>query len=413
MSEANTNFSKQLASLQQEHFTGRLDIQASTGKEWKLYFRLGRLVWTDGGCHPHRSWRRHLAKYCPQINIRQLNINNLDGFECYYYQILTILFERKQVNQEQVKALITSKVETNLFEIIQQQAKEPLSYTCQPASSSHLLASTLKTSLAFVNAEQALEKTQNSWSIWVNKGLGFWSPNLAPRVKITSQLREEVSEVVYQNFIKLFDGNNTLRDLAFQMNSDILKVACSLIPYLRKGSIELVQVEDITPPISCIESAADKSASPKSANLDKPLIACIDDSPQIGYIMEQIISKAGYQFIGIQEPLQALPKIIASNPDLIFLDLKMPILNGYEICTQLRRVSQLKEIPIIIITGQDGIVDRMRAKVVGASDFLSKPIQEEKILSTLEKFLTSVNNRKINQSSIGESQFSSKLNPAR
>ncbi|WP_159788187.1 response regulator [Sodalinema gerasimenkoae] len=65
----------------------------------------------------------------------------------------------------------------------------------------------------------------------------------------------------------------------------------------------------------------------------------------------------------------------------------MPVANGYEVCTQLRRMSQFAETPIIILTGNDGVVDRVRAKMVKASDFLGKPIDAEKLLSTVHKFL--------------------------
>ncbi|MEL6500545.1 MAG: response regulator, partial [Cyanobacteria bacterium J06623_1] len=77
------------------------------------------------------------------------------------------------------------------------------------------------------------------------------------------------------------------------------------------------------------------------------------------------------------------------KPDLIFLDLVMPNTNGYEICSQLRKLSYFKQTPIVILTGNDGIVDRVRAKMVGSTDFLGKPAQPEQVLETIAKYIVS------------------------
>jgi len=79
--------------------------------------------------------------------------------------------------------------------------------------------------------------------------------------------------------------------------------------------------------------------------------------------------------------------LLESKPGLIFLDLVMPIASGYEICSQIRRMSAFKNTPVVILTGNDGIVDRVRAKVVGASDFLSKPVNAEKVLAIARQYL--------------------------
>jgi DNA-binding response OmpR family regulator len=65
----------------------------------------------------------------------------------------------------------------------------------------------------------------------------------------------------------------------------------------------------------------------------------------------------------------------------------MPIANGYEICAQIRRVSALKNMPVVILTGRDGLVDRVRATIVGCSDFIAKPVEAEKVLKVIEKYL--------------------------
>jgi two-component system, chemotaxis family, response regulator PixG len=79
--------------------------------------------------------------------------------------------------------------------------------------------------------------------------------------------------------------------------------------------------------------------------------------------------------------------LIAKKPQLIFLDLVMPNANGYEICSRLRKVAAFRDTPIVILTGNDGVIDRVRAKVVGATDFLTKPVQSDLVLDVAQKYL--------------------------
>ncbi|MDR9405106.1 MAG: response regulator, partial [Halothece sp. Uz-M2-17] len=117
------------------------------------------------------------------------------------------------------------------------------------------------------------------------------------------------------------------------------------------------------------------------ATKQRPLIAFVDDSEQSRQIMNNVVTKGGYDFIGIGDSVEAITILLEKQPQLIFLDLMMPNVNGYELCSQIRKISVLKEVPVVIVTGNDGIVDRMRAKVVGATNFISKPIDRSEVLT--------------------------------
>ena len=103
--------------------------------------------------------------------------------------------------------------------------------------------------------------------------------------------------------------------------------------------------------------------------------------------MSVVVEKLGCQYTSIPEPIHALPMLLEIKPDFIFLDLVMPIANGYEVCAQIRRISSFKSTPIVIVTSNDGIGDRVRARFVGASGFLGKPISQQKVSKVLKKFL--------------------------
>ena len=118
--------------------------------------------------------------------------------------------------------------------------------------------------------------------------------------------------------------------------------------------------------------------------------------------MCNIFNFTGYRSVSIQRSVQALTVLLEQKPDLIFLDLVMPITNGYELCSQIRRVSLFQETPIIILTGNDGVIDRVRAKMAGASDFMSKPIEKEKIVSVINKYLGNQQNSVATNNSLVE-----------
>jgi chemotaxis family two-component system response regulator PixG len=162
---------------------------------------------------------------------------------------------------------------------------------------------------------------------------------------------------------------------------------------LDKDIINLIEISDLNHtvgPVTPITPAPafpspKVSTTPKSKLQDSLTIAYIDDSPVDSQLMGEVLIKAGYQYLGIRDPLQALQTLLDHKPKFIFLDLVMPIANGYEICTQLRRVSIFKQTPIVIVTGNDGLVDRVRAKLAGASGFIAKPINTTVVMAVLRK----------------------------
>ena len=377
--------SDQLIYLKQKQFTGQINVQGSSKTTWRIYLCLGRLVWADGGVHPYRSWKRLIDQYCPKVDWYHCDIDFSGKADCGDYCVIKVLLEQKLISREQAIELVKTRATEILFDLLQLEDKQQLRVNYDQASTSSFLTSGLQMSISLVNIEQVLHDAGQIWLVWQQKGLSKCSPNLAPVMRKQDQdrLKEEVSGIVYQNFLRLLDGQRTLRDLGLRMGKDVRKLTSSLIPYVQQSLLDIIEVEDIDPP----QINKQFFNNEETGDPNKPLIACIDDSPQICKILEQIITMHGYRCVSIQESLQAVPSLIKANPDLIFLDIGMPIVNGYEICNQVRRVEKLKQIPIVFLTGNDGIIDRVRAKVSGGNAFISKPIEIEKIISMIDKHI--------------------------
>ena len=116
-------------------------------------------------------------------------------------------------------------------------------------------------------------------------------------------------------------------------------------------------------------------------------IGCIDDSPAVLKSLRSYLDDKQFSVFTVSNPVKALMTIIRHKPDLILLDVMMPELDGYELCSLLRKHPEFKGTPIIIVTSNTGLVDRAKAKVVRASGYLTKPFTKEDLMKGISKYL--------------------------
>ncbi|PMB41054.1 two-component system response regulator [Fischerella thermalis CCMEE 5319] len=125
----------------------------------------------------------------------------------------------------------------------------------------------------------------------------------------------------------------------------------------------------------------------QSANRSLYTVACIDDSPTVLNSIRNFLDENTFSVVMINDPVKALMQILRSKPDLILLDVEMPNLDGYELCSLLRRHSAFKNTPIIMVTGRTGFIDRAKAKMVRSSGYLTKPFTQSDLLKMVFKHL--------------------------
>ncbi|KYC42489.1 two-component system response regulator [Scytonema hofmannii PCC 7110] len=384
--EQNNLLNEFITSSQLQH-SGKLEIKSSQGNIWSFYYRLGRIVWATGGTHPWRRWRRHMVQHCPEIDCDKMRFRVEDTLvEHWDYNLLVILYQRQQLKREQIKVIVDSTISELLFDVVQQinVFATGNSNTCNSVLRRERNQEViLETPLSFTSADLSLKQVEDSWKMWSDAGLVNIFPDFAPVLRKPDRLQQQVSPSVYKNFVTLLNGKYSLRDLAVKMNHNPLSVARSLLPYIQKEIVELVEVPDLP----LMTEIKNNSTSNKFVESTAPLVACVDDSLQVCQMLEKIITSNGLRFLKIQDSVQALPTIIQHKPDLIFLDLVMPVVSGYELCAQLRRISTFADTPVIIITGSDGFIDRVRAKVVNSTHFITKPIAADKVMSVIHKYL--------------------------
>jgi twitching motility two-component system response regulator PilG len=118
---------------------------------------------------------------------------------------------------------------------------------------------------------------------------------------------------------------------------------------------------------------------------DRGTILVVDDSPTVCKLVCITLEKRGYQVITASNGLEALARINDRLPDLILLDITMPRMDGYQLCKIVKGNQGTKCIPVIMLTGKDGFIDRVRGRMAGSTDYITKPFAPDTLLQAVEK----------------------------
>ncbi|WP_454765515.1 response regulator [Cupriavidus campinensis] len=134
-----------------------------------------------------------------------------------------------------------------------------------------------------------------------------------------------------------------------------------------------------------VNAGADSSTAGavKASTALRRKILVIDDSSTIRRTAEIFLSQAGYQVMLAEDGFEALAKIGDLHPDVIFCDILMPRLDGYQTCSLIKKSPRFHAIPVIMLSSRDGVFDRSRGKLVGAHDHLAKPFSREALMQAV------------------------------
>lgn len=115
-------------------------------------------------------------------------------------------------------------------------------------------------------------------------------------------------------------------------------------------------------------------------------VMVIDDSNTIRRTAETLLTKAGCDVITATDGFDSLAKIADKSPEVIFVDIMMPRLDGYQTCALIKNNSQYMHTPVIMLSSKDGLFDKAKGRIVGADDYLTKPFSKADLFEVLEKF---------------------------
>lgn len=344
---------------------------------WFVFFLNGQIVYATDRDRSLSRLRDYLKCYQIELDLEQITVSTLATHNALEYAYLWTLLEERILTPAQARTIIHNIVHETLFDLLSLHQGSFI-FEQGTALAPHL--TTLESSSLVTDIMQQVQE-------WKQLYPHIQSPDRQIAIANVKGLRQGLPAATASRLERWLDGKTSLRQLARYLNRDILTVGRAVYPCVKHGWIQIHAPKST----GSVTSNSQLFGSTQTA-----AIACIDDAITICKTVETILQQQGYTTISCSDPLEAFTLLFHRSPDLILCDIAMPVLNGYDLCAMLRHSSTFRQTPIVMLTSQDGFIDRVRARMVGATDYLTKPFTNSELLMLVEKHLKKgVGNREL------------------
>lgn len=337
---------------------------------WLVFFVNGKIVYTiNSENYNCRRLRDYLYRYQLDFSRNKLESPQISSHNEIEYAYLWQLIEQNRLTPDQGKSIIQKMIRETLFDLLSLRQG---AFIFEMGSALDPLLTSLEIGPLVTEMMKEVQK-------WKQLHPYIVSPQQCLVIADQEQLQETLPQKAYEQLLRWADGKTSLRQLSRRLQRNVGTFARGIYPYIERGWLHPVTSSSPTVPKTNI-------LWEEVATRDTPHVVCLDDDLTIGKTVEEIFTKNGYQISLITDPLLALSLMFELNPDVILCDIAMPKLDGYEICAMLRHSRVFQYTPIIMLTGKEGFIDRIRARMVGATDYLTKPFGEQELLLLIEKY---------------------------
>jgi two-component system, chemotaxis family, response regulator PixG len=318
------------------------------------------------------------------------------------------LRDRYILNTEQIQQLLRA---------IAEDALECLLWIDQAESNWHEQSSAPASLQAIgLDRDELIRHLESRFPTWKRLEPGITTPHQRPRCDDFGRLHQSVPQGILpvqtlEIMARLMQGIS-LRQIAFLLKQDVLKLCQMLHPYIIAGVLRLeppTQPEHLLPtipasytamPSQAASYASDRGTSSYAINrgtasyaIPQPTaaprykIVCIDDSPTVLDMIQRYLGTEKFEVATVENPMASLSALFDMKPDLILMDVSMPGIDGNRLCQILKRSSVFTNVPIVMVSGNTGLLDKEKAKAAGATDYLTKPFSQEELLALVNQYL--------------------------
>ncbi len=359
--EGETSVIKAFKKISKQQLSGQLTIRSfnSPAVGWRVYFGKGKIHYATSLVANQERMDYLISKFSPYLNASTMDVKDQE-----YYSLISFWRSGKLSFQKLRKLIYVVTQEALIHCLNFQPAK--LEFQSQMALNP-ILVSIAPKAFADPVREQILEWKKIREDIpspFIKIGI----ENINQFYNLIEKHSNAASLTALSNPLTTLRQFPTLYELAKSLNQEPLHLAQKLQPYIQQKDLQTKPYEP-----------------PETKQDNAPVVACIDDSHAVQRNVTLILESAGYQVVSITEPDRALTTLARQSPILILMDITMPDINGYELSRLLRQSSALADVPIVMLTGRDGVVDRVRARMVGASDYITKPFNPNQLIQLVQK----------------------------
>jgi twitching motility two-component system response regulator PilG len=335
---------------------------------WIVSFDQGRCVYaaeTEGGF-------RRLKDYLQRFNLGNLvegqHVSVIPSADqtAPEYAFLLQLVDQGNLSQTQAKQIIQAMVEEVFFDLIGlNQGSFIFDDKTSPANV-----------LFPMEVGSTLKRLSARMAEWQKLKPRVLSPEQRPFINSQDLLQQKLPQTAYEQLVRWVNGTHSLRAIARFLCRDVVTVTKAIMPYVEQGILGIHDLE-VSPMKSPSQSKSTR------------VVVCIDDSIVIQKSVENFLGGRGYQVHTIANPVKAIADLYKLMPDLILMDIAMPKMDGYELCAMIRKSGAFHKTPVVMLTGKDGFIDRVRARMAGATEYLTKPFGEQDLLTIVDKYVGS------------------------
>ncbi len=293
-------------------------------------------------------------------------------------ELLELLITLKVFSWQEIEKFITNQV----ILALEQFSSHPGEATWQETNDFDLCYGEDKHGLNWSDIQKQLKKRQQIWNIFTPT---ISSMDVIPFV--TLHQLEKINDLKVKNHLSSkANGKQSLVDIAEKMGKDPLKIAQN---YLKWAQNDWVGFKTILPVNQTeIQSSENNVSQPQSQDSPSlPTVLSVDDSPIIQTTIKRAL-KEQYNVLLSGTATEALQVLNQNSVQLMLLDLTMPDVDGLEFCKTIRKIPKFKDLPVIMVTARDGLVNKAKGHIAGTNRYLTKPFQPEELREIVAQYIS-------------------------